>query len=66
MLFLRLYLLMMLINLYLKSNVFAMFYFFSVIFFWFQKLSFKMIQHINKIAIVILLFQYLVLLCDIN
>lgn len=43
-----------------------MFYFFSVIFFWFQKLSFKMIQHINKIAIVILLFQYLVLLCDIN
>lgn len=39
---------------------------FSVLYFWFQKLHFKMVKNINKIAIVILLLQYVILLFDIN
>lgn len=66
MLLLRFYLLMMLINLYEKSNIFAFAYLFSVLFFWFQKLHFRMVRNINKIAIIILLSQYVVLLLDIT
>lgn len=57
---------MMLINLYEKSNIFAFAYLFSVLYFWFQPLKFKMVRNINKIAIVILLMQYVILLMDIN
>lgn len=63
---LRFYLLMMLINLYEKSNIFAFFYLFSVLFFWFKKLHFSMVKDINKIAIIILLLQYVMLLLDIT
>jgi hypothetical protein len=63
---LRLYLLMMLINLYKKSNIFSFVYLISVLYFWFQKLHFRMVRHINKIAIIILLLQYLLLLLDIT
>lgn len=66
MMLLRLYLLMMLINLYEKSNIFAFAYLISVLFFWFQPLHFRMVRHINKIAITILLLQYLMLLLDIS
>lgn len=57
---------MMLINLYQKSNIFAFAYLFAVFFFWFQPLHFRMVRHINKISIIILLLQYMVLLLDIN
>lgn len=63
---LRFYLLMMLINLYEKSNIFAIAYLFSVLYFWFQRLHFKMVRNINKIAIIILLLQYVMLLFDIT
>ena len=66
MMMLRFYLLMMLINLEEKSNVFAFAYLFAALFFWFSPLHLKMVTNINKIAIVIILAQYLVLLCDIN
>ncbi len=63
---LRFYLLMMMINLYDKSNIFSFAYLAAVLYFWFQKLHFKMVRNINKIAIVILLIQYIVLLMDIT
>ena len=66
MMLLRFYLLMMLINLYEKSNVFAFAYLISILFFWFSPLHFTMVKNINKIAIGILLAQYLMLLLDIN
>ena len=66
MMMLRLYLLMMLINLYEKSNIFAFPYLFSVLYFWFSPLHFNMVKNINKIAIIILLAQYALLLTDIN
>ena len=66
MMLLRFYLLMMLINLYEKSNVFAFAYLVSILFFWFSPLRFPMVRHINKIAICILLAQYIMLLLDIN
>ena len=66
MLLLRFYLLMMMVNLYDKSNIFSFAYLGSVLYFWFQKLHFKMVRNINKIAIVILLIQYIVLLMDIT
>lgn len=62
----RFYLLMMLINLYEKSNIFAFAYLFAVLFFWFKKVRFQLIKNINKAAIIILCMQYLVLLLDIN
>ena len=62
----RFYLLMMLINLYEKSNIFAFAYLIAVFFFWFKKVRFQLIKDINKAAIVILGLQYLVLLLDIN
>lgn len=62
----RFYLLMMLINLYEKSNIFAFAYLFIVLFFWFRTIRFHMIKDINKAAIAILILQYLVLLLDIN
>ena len=63
---LRTYLLMILVNLYEKSNIFAFFYLFSILFFWFRKLDFNLVTGINKIAILILLLQYIMLLLDIN
>jgi hypothetical protein len=62
----RLYLWLMLLNVYAKSNVFGFAYLFAVLFFWFRKLSFSLIKDINKAAIAIVLLQYLVLLFDIT
>jgi len=62
----RIYLWLMLINVYAKTNVFAFFYLFAVLIFWFKKLDFDLIRNINKAAIIILLLQYVVLLLDIN
>ena len=62
----RLYLLMMLINLYEKSNIFAFAYLIAVLIFWFQNVRFQLIKDINKAAIIILILQYVMLLLDIN
>ena len=62
----RLYLLMMLINLYEKSNIFSFAYLFAVLFFWFKDVKFQLIKDINKAAIIILILQYFVLLLDIT
>ena len=66
MMLIRFYLLMMLINLYDKTNIFAFAYLMAILSFWFSQLHFSMIRNINKIAIVILLAQYLILLLDID
>lgn len=62
----RLYLWLMLLNVYAKSNVFSFLYFLAVVFFWFKSVEFDLIRNINKAAIVILCLQYLVLLLDLN
>lgn len=62
----RFYLWLMLINLYSKSNVFAIAYFIAVLCFWFREVHFTLIRNINKAAIIILLLQYFVLLLDVN
>lgn len=65
-LIIRVYLWLMLINVYEKSNIFAFFYLIAVLYFWFKPLNFDLIRNINKAAIIILSLQYLVLLLDIN
>lgn len=62
----RLYLWLMLINVYAKSNVFSFFYFIAVVYFWFKPVEFDLIRNINKAAIVIICLQYAVLLMDLN
>ena len=63
---LRVYLLVMFINFYSKANVFAFAYLISILVFWFSPLHFYQIRNINKIAIIILVLQYLVLLLAID
>jgi len=65
-LIIRLYLWLMLINVYEKTNIFAFFYLIAVLIFWFKPLNFDLIRNINKAAIIILILQYLALLLDMN
>ena len=62
----RLYLWLMLLNIYAKSSIFSFIYFIAVVIFWFKSVEFDLIRNINKAAILILCLQYLVLLLDLN
>lgn len=62
----RVYLWLMLINVYEKSNIFAFAYMAAVFYFWFRNVQFSFVKDINKAAIIILLFQYFMLLLDID
>ncbi len=62
----RLYLWLMLLNLYEKTNVFSFAYLITIFFFWFRTIRFNLVKDINKAAIIILLAQYFFLLLDIS
>lgn len=55
----------MVINIYEESNIFSFAYLIAILYFWFQSISFQLVNNINKAAIVILLLQYFTLLLDI-
>lgn len=63
---LRLYILMLLLNSYAKSNIFSWVYLIVALIYWNLRIKFQLVENINKIAIVILLIQYTLLLFNIN
>jgi hypothetical protein len=63
----RIYLWLMFINIYVKNNNISTFlYMFSIFYFWFRKLKFHVVKNINKASIIIMIFQYIILLLDIE
>lgn len=65
-LLLRFYVFLLLINCSVKSNVFSWVYLGIAGFFWVKSIRFEMLEYINRICIVLLLIQYLLLLLNIN
>lgn len=63
---LRLYILLLLLNSYAKSNIFSWVYLVVALIYWNISLNFSMVQNINKVAIIILLLQYMLLLFNLN
>jgi len=62
----RIYLWLMLINVYERSSFSAFLYLFTLFYFWFRKIEFTVVKDINKAAIIIFLIQYLMLLLDVE
>ena len=63
---LSLYILLLLLNSYAKSNIFSWVYLIVALVYWNIRIHFEMVQNINKIAITILVIQYILLLFNIN